>query len=299
MNSQQLTTINKGFVIPVPFWLLAVHCKFAPMNQPVVVITGASSGIGEALAFAYGRTGAAIAFCGRKADALQLTANALTGAGITNLPVVADVSLAADMQRLMDETVTRFGRIDILINNAGISMRSMFVDADPEVLRKLMDINYMGTVYATRYALPHILKTKGSIVGISSIAGYRGLPVRTGYSASKFAMNGFLEALRTELLHSGVHVLTACPGFTASNIRFAAIDGHGQVGGETVRDEAGMMTADECAAHILKAVQHRKRELILTTQGKLTVFLNKWLPGLTDTLVYNALAKEKNSPLKR
>lgn len=269
------------------------------MNQPVVVITGASSGIGEALAFTYGRTGAAIAFCGRKADALQLTANALTGAGITNLPVVADVSIAADMQRLMDETVARFGRIDILINNAGISMRSMFVDADPEVLRKLMDINYMGTVYATRYALPHILKTKGSIVGISSIAGYRGLPVRTGYSASKFAMNGFLEALRTELLHSGVHVLTACPGFTASNIRFAAIDGHGQVGGETVRDEASMMTADECAAHILKAVKNRKRELILTSQGKLTVFLNKWLPGLVDKLVYSTLAKEKNSPLKR
>ncbi len=269
------------------------------MNQPVVVITGASSGIGEALAFAYGRTGAAIAFCGRKADALQLTANALTEAGITNLPVVADVSIAADMQRLMGETIARFGRIDILINNAGISMRSMFVDADPEVLRKLMDINYMGTVYATRYALPHILKTKGSIVGISSIAGYRGLPVRTGYSASKFAMNGFLEALRTELLHSGVHVLTACPGFTASNIRFAAIDGHGQVSGETVREEASMMTADECAAHILKAVKNRKRELILTAQGKLTVFLNKWLPGLADTLVYNALAKEKNSPLKR
>ena len=269
------------------------------MNQPVVVITGASSGIGEALAFAYGRTGAAIAFCGRKADALQLTANALTEAGITNLPVVADVSIAADMQRLMDETVARFGRIDILINNAGISMRSMFVDADPEVLRKLMDINYMGTVYATRYALPHILKTKGSIVGISSIAGYRGLPVRTGYSASKFAMNGFLEALRTELLHSGVHVLTACPGFTTSNIRFAAIDGHGQVGGETVRDEASMMTADECATPILKAVKNRKRELILTSQGKLTVFLNKWLPGLVDKLVYSTLAKEKNSPLKR
>ncbi|MBO0935670.1 SDR family oxidoreductase [Fibrella sp. HMF5335] len=269
------------------------------MNQPVVVITGASSGIGEALAFAYGRTGAAIAFCGRKADALQFTANALTEAGITNLPVVADVSIAADMQRLMDETVARFGRIDILINNAGISMRSMFVDADPEVLRKLMDINYMGTVYATRYALPHILKTKGSVVGISSIAGYRGLPVRTGYSASKFAMNGFLEALRTELLHSGVHVLTACPGFTASNIRFAAIDGHGQVAGETVRDEASMMTADECATHILRAVKNRRRELILTSQGKLTVFLNKWLPGLADTLVYNTLAKEKNSPLKR
>lgn len=238
-------------------------------------------------------------FCGRNADALKTTADALTAAGITNLSIGADVSIGADMQRMMDETIARFGRIDILINNAGISMRAMFVDADPDVLRKVMDINYMGTVYATRYALPHILRTKGSIVGISSIAGYRGLPVRTGYSASKFAMNGFLEALRTELLHSGVHVLTACPGFTASNIRYAAIDAHGQSAGETVRDEANMMSSEECADHILRAVKTRKRELILTGQGKLTVFLNKWLPALTDKLVYNTLAKEKDSPLKR
>jgi short-subunit dehydrogenase len=269
------------------------------MNQKVVVITGASSGIGQALAFAFGRTGVTIVFCGRKAEALQATAQALTAAGIQNLPVVADVSVEADMQRLMADTVSRFGRIDILINNAGITMRAMFAEADPDVLRTVMDINFMGTVYATRYALPHILQTKGSIVGISSIAGYRGLPVRTGYSASKFAMNGFLEALRTELLHTGVHVLTACPGFTASNIRFAAIDAHGQVAGETVRDEGNMMTAEECADHILRAVRNRKRELVLTTQGKLTVFLNKWLPGLTDKLVFNTLAKEKDSPLKK
>ncbi|CCH01481.1 short-chain dehydrogenase/reductase SDR [Fibrella aestuarina BUZ 2] len=269
------------------------------MNQKVVVITGASSGIGQALAFAFGRTGAAIVFCGRKADALQTTAQALSAAGITNLPIVADVSVEADMQRLMADAVGRFGRIDVLINNAGISMRAMFAETDPDVLRKLMDINFMGTVYATRYALPHIQQTKGSIVGISSIAGYRGLPVRTGYSASKFAMNGFLEALRTELLHSGVHVLTACPGFTASNIRFSSLDAHGRTKGDTMRDEGNMMSADECADHILKAVQRRKRELILTTQGKLTVFINKWLPSLADKLVYNTLAKEKDSPLKR
>ncbi len=269
------------------------------MNQSVVVITGASSGIGQALAFAFGRTGAAIVFCGRKADALQQTAEALTAAGITNLPVVADVSVEADMKRLTDETIARFGRIDILINNAGISMRSMFIDADPEVIRKVMDINFMGTVYATRYALPHIMKTKGSIVGISSIAGYKGLPVRSGYSASKFAMNGFLEAIRIELRYSGVHVLTACPGFTASNIRFSALDSEGKSTGDTMREEGAMMSSEECAAHILKAVQQRKRELILTGQGKLTVFLNKLLPGLVDKLTYNTLAKEKDSPLKR
>lgn len=268
------------------------------MKDKVVLITGASSGIGRALAFAFGREGASVMICARNAQAIEAVADELRRAGINALALAADVSAEADVRRLIEQTVAHFGRIDVLINNAGITMRSMLVDTDPAVIQKVMDVNFMGTVYATRYALPHIQRTKGSVVGISSIAGYRGLPVRSGYSASKFAMNGFLEALRTELLHTGVHVLTACPGFTASNIRYSALDAHGQVAGETVRDESSMMTADECADHILKAVKNRRRELVLTTQGKLTVFLNKWLPGLTDRLVYNTLAKEKDSPLK-
>ncbi len=251
------------------------------------------------MAFAFGREGAKIVICARHADALVQVSQELRQAKIDVLALTADVSAEAEMKRLIEQTITHFGRLDVLINNAGITMRSMLIDTDPAVIQKVMDINFMGTVYATRYALPYIQQTKGSIVGVSSIAGYRGLPVRSGYSASKFAMNGFLEALRTELLHSGVHVLTACPGFTASNIRFSALDAHGQVAGETVRDEGSMMSADECADHILRAVKTRKRELILTTQGKLTVFLNKWLPGLMDRLVFNTLAKEKNSPLRK
>lgn len=269
------------------------------MKDKVVLITGASSGIGRALAFAFGREGANIAICGRKADALQQVTSELQQAGITVFSLITDVSNEADVQQFIEQTIARFGRLDILINNAGISMRSMLVDTDPAVIQKVMDINFMGTVYATRYALPYIQQTKGSIVGISSIAGYRGLPVRSGYSASKFAMNGFLEAVRTELLHSGVHVLTACPGFTTSNIRVSALDAHGQAKGETMRDEDTMMSAEECADHILRAVKQRKRELILTTQGKLTVFINKWLPALADKLVFNTLAKEKDSPLKK
>ncbi|MCC5612754.1 SDR family oxidoreductase, partial [Nostoc sp. CHAB 5834] len=248
---------------------------------------------------AFGREGASIVICGRNTDALAQASQALKAAQIDVLALPADVSVEADVKRLIDQTIAHFGQLHVLINNAGISMRSMLIDTDPSVIQKLMDVNFMGTVYATRYALPYIQQTKGSIVGVSSIAGFRGLPVRSGYSASKFAMNGFLEALRTELLHTGVHVLTACPGFTASNIRFAALGAHGQVVGETMRDESSMMSAEECAGHILRAVKSRKRELILTTQGKLTIWLNKWLPSLTDTLVYNTLAKEKDSPLKR
>ncbi len=269
------------------------------MKDKVIIITGASSGIGKALAFAFGQEGAKIVVTGRKETALLEVSQALQQAGIENLPVVADVSIEADNRKVVEATIQQFGRIDVLINNAGISMRAMFEDCDSEVLKKIMDINFFGAVYATKYALPYIKASKGSIVGVSSIAGFRGLPVRFGYSASKFALNGFLEALRTELLHEGVHVLTACPGFTASNIRVASLGADGNVKGESMRDEGKMMSAEEVAQHILGAVKKRKRELILTTQGKLTVFLNKWLPSLTDKLVFNTLAKEKDSPLKK
>lgn len=269
------------------------------MQKRVVLITGGSSGIGRALAFSFGRAGARIAFTGRTEKSLLRVGQELSAAGIDNLPLVADVAVRADNERVVQAVIERYGQLDILINNAGITMRSLFADADPDVLRTVMDTNFFGTVYATHYALPHVRRAKGSIVGISSIAGFRGLPVRSGYSASKFAMNGFLEALRTELLHDGVHVLTACPGFTTSNIRFTALGKNGQVTGDTVRDEAAMMPAEEVADRILTATRQRKRTLILTTQGRLTVFLNKWLPGFMDKLVYNTLAKEKDSPLKK
>jgi dehydrogenase/reductase SDR family member 7B len=272
--------------------------EFCSMKDKVVIITGASSGIGKALAFAFGNEGAKIVITGRKKDPLFEVSEALTNEGIENLPIVSDVSIETDNEDVIKKTIEKYGKIDILINNAGISMRSMFEDCDVDVIKKVMDINFYGMIYATKYALPHIKETKGSIVGVSSIAGYRGLPVRSGYSASKFAMNGFLEALRTELLHTGVHVLTACPGFTASNIRVASLGSDGNSTGESMRDEGNMMSSEEVAKHILKAVKNRDRDMVLTLQGKMVVFLNKWLPKLTDKITFNALAKEKDSPLK-
>ncbi|MGV3505528.1 MAG: SDR family oxidoreductase [Adhaeribacter sp.] len=267
------------------------------MKNKVVLITGGTSGIGKALAFAFGQAGASVVITGRKQLPLQETAAALASKQIPHLALEADVSREADCARMVNETLARFGRLDILINNAGISMRALFEDLQLEVIRQVMDINFYGTVYATKYALPHILQSKGSILGISSIAGYRGLPGRTGYSASKFAMHGFLESLRTELLDKGVHVMIACPGFTASNIRNAALTATGQVQGESPLDEGKIMSAEEVADRILQATRQRKRDLVMTGQGKLTVFLNKWLPGLTDRLVLNHFKKEKDSPV--
>lgn len=268
------------------------------MKDKVVLITGGTSGIGRACAVVFGQAGARVVVTGRDQAKLAETAQQLTQLGIQHRTVRADVGVEADSARAIMETIAAFGRLDVLINNAGISMRALFQDADLEVIKRLMQTNFFGTVFTTKFALPHILAAKGSIVGISSIAGYRGLPGRTGYSASKFAMQGFLEALRTELLHQGVHVLVACPGFTASNIRQTALAADGSAQGESPRDEAQMMSSEEVASHLLRAVQQRRRDLVLTAQGKLIVFLNKWLPGITDKLVLNHFRKEEGSPIK-
>ena len=268
------------------------------MNNKVIIITGGSSGIGKALALEYGRLGAHIVITGRNEVNLQEATEELKNMGISVIGIPCDSSLEKETRSMIKNVVDQFGRIDLLINNAGISMRSMFEDVSIDVLKTVMDINFWGTVYATQAALPYLKESKGGIIGISSIAGYRGLPVRSGYSASKFAMNGFLEALRTELLHSGVHVLIACPGFTASNIRNSSLNSEGNITGESMREEEKMMSADEVAKKIIRAYQQKKKTLIMTFQGKLTVFLNKWMNGLMDTLVYNSLKKERNSPLK-
>lgn len=256
-----------------------MQTKFSGIKDKVVVITGASSGIGLACAKKFASAGAKVVLAARHENKLQSAVNDLQTSNSklqTILTVVTDVSKEDDCKRLIDETIKRFGTIDVLVNNAGISMRALFEEVDLKVLHELMDINFWGTVYCTKYALPYLLKAKGSIAGISSIAGKKGLPGRTGYSASKFAMEGFLETLRIETLKKGLHVLVACPGFTRSNIRNSALSKDGTAQGESPRDESSMMTAEEVAQHILNAVIHRRRDLVLTANGKLTVWLNKF-----------------------
>ncbi|TAF32399.1 MAG: SDR family oxidoreductase [Cytophagales bacterium] len=268
------------------------------MNKRVVIVTGGTSGIGKACAKVFGEAGASIVITGRNQELLDDTFREFFHAGIKVLALKADASVEADNQYMIDETLKHFGRIDVLINNAGISMRAIFEELNLDVIRKVMDINFYGAVYATKYALPHLIESKGTVVGISSIAGYRGLPGRTAYSASKFALNGFLEALRTELLHQKVNVLTVAPGFTASNIRQTALTKDGSSQAESPRDESAMMSADECAKHIFQAVLKRKKLLVLTQQGKLTVLMNKLFPVWMDKKVFDTMHKEPDSPLK-
>ncbi len=252
-------------------------------KDKVIAITGGSEGIGKALTEEFLKRGAKVATCGRNSTKLDSLASHCATSSL--LTVVADVSREDECKKFIELTIQKFNGIDILINNAGISMRALFKDTDLTTLKNVMDINFWGPVYCTKYAMDSVIERKGSIVSVSSIAGFRGMPGRSGYSASKFALNGWMEALRTELLESGVNVLWVCPGFTTSNIRNVALNQSAQPQGESPMDESKLMSAEECALHIINAIKKRKRTLVLTFTGKQAVFMNKFFPSLSDKLV--------------
>lgn len=268
------------------------------MDGKCVVVTGASSGIGEALAREYAALGANVVLGARQEARLKEVVAEITAQGGKAAYAVVDVVKEEECKGLIQKTIDSYGAIDVLICNAGLSMRALFDDVDLEVLHRLMDVNFWGTVNCVKYALPHLQATKGSIVGVSSVAGLHGLPGRTGYSASKYAMTGFLETIRIENLKKGLHVMIACPGFTASNVRFSALTADGKSQGETPREEDKMMSAEEVARIIITGTQRRKRLSLMEFNGRATHFIKKLFPAFLDKMFYNAMAKEPDSPLK-
>jgi short-subunit dehydrogenase len=262
----------------------------AHFNNKIVVITGGSDGIGKALVAQFLTLGAKVATCARTSTKLNHLVDELKHPQL--MVFTADVSKQQECEAFIKAVVAQWGTIDILINNAGISMRALVSEVSVNTLKNVMDINFWGTVYCTMAALPFIQQNKGVVVGVSSIAGYRGLPGRSGYSASKFALNGWLESLKTELYGSGTHVMWVCPGFTSSNIRNAALNKNGDQQGESPMDEGVMMSSEECAGHIIKAIEQRKRTLVLSFTGKRTVFMNKYFPAWADKLVHHFFFKE-------
>ena len=263
-----------------------------------IVITGASSGIGEAMAREYAKMGAKVVMAARRSEELERIAAEIRNAGGSVAYAACDVTKEEECKHLMEVAVEAFGGIDVLICNAGLSMRALFDDCDLRVLHRLMDVNFWGTVNCTKYALKWLQQSKGSLVGISSVAGIHGLPGRTGYSASKYAMTGFLDTIRIENLKKGLHVMTACPGFTASNVRFSALTADGTQQGETPRDEAKMMTPEEVAHIVAKGIQRRKRLCLMEWEGRGTHLLKKFFPALVDKLFYAVMSREPDSPLK-
>ncbi len=262
----------------------------------IVIVTGASSGIGKAIAIEFASQGANLVLAARNTIKLRETERQIKTIGADYLSIATDVRQLEDCEHLIKQTLHRYGKIDILINNAGISMRANFADLDLKVLEELMQTNFWGTVYCTKAAIPHILRQKGSIIGISSITGLTPLPGRTGYAASKHAMDGFLNTLRVENMNTGLHVMVVHPGFTSSNIRNTALNAQGNAQGNTPRDERKMMSAEELAKIIAKTTRQRRHNLVLTPEGRAIVWFYKRFPAFTERVIYWQMSKEPNSP---
>lgn len=268
------------------------------MKDKVVIITGASSGIGLATAELFAGKGAKVVLAARSRELLRQITESLSSLGYNVYSVETDVTKEEDCKNLIYKTVEKYGQIDILINNAGISMRALFNDVDINVLKRLFEVNFWGAVVCTKYALPYLIQQRGSVVGVSSVAGFVGLPGRTGYSASKYALHGFLESLRVENLKNGLHVLIMCAGFTKSDIRKKALTADGSPQGFTPREEEKMMLPEEVALSIFKAIKRRRNYVILTLLGKMTALVKRIAPRLIEYASYVKMAKEPDSPLK-
>jgi len=267
------------------------------MKQKTVIITGASSGIGKALAFEFAAAEANLVLSARSIELLEeIKAEINKKYPVKIIAVKTDVTVEAECKNLVETAFAEFGKIDVLINNAGISMRALFKNLDLKVLKQSMDVNFWGTVYTSKYAINHLLESSGSLVAVTSITGFAGLPARTGYAASKYAVHGFMESLRIENMETGLHVMVAAPGYTRSNIRFNALTADGSPQGDTPREEEKMMEPEEVAKRILKGVKKRKPIIVLTFQGRIMVLLRKLFPRLLDKLTYRAIKREPNSP---
>lgn len=267
-------------------------------KDKVVIVTGASTGIGNAIAREFAQNGSRVMLAARSADKLASLESEIREKGFEASFCVTDVTREEDCRHLIETTVTKYGTVHILINNAGISMRALFNDVDLSVLKRLMDVNFWGTVYCTKYALPYLLENKGSVVGVSSVAGFHGLPGRTGYSASKFAMHGFLETIRIENLKEKLHVMIIAPGFTTSEVRKHALTANGKEQGTSPREEGSMMTPEHVARWVLKGIKKKKRNKILTWEGRFTALLQRIIPDVVDYVYYLEMKKEPESPLK-
>ena len=258
----------------------------------VVLVTGASSGIGAELARQFAAEGARVALAARDTARLEAVAAECRALGAEALVVTGDVGVEASCGSIVERTVAHFGQLDILVNNAGMGSSGRFEDVtDLTIFDTLMRVNYLGSVWCTAHALPHLKRTQGRIVAISSLTGLTGVPKRTAYAATKHAMAGFFDSLRIELDGTGVSVTEVYPGFVFSEINQRALSPDGTPFGDRgfVRRKGETMETDECGRLILAAVAARDRDLVMTWRGKIGRLLKLISPRLVDRIARNAV----------
>ncbi len=258
----------------------------------VVVVTGAAGGIGRAIAERFARAGARLALLDLDGAAAGALAAELTSPTQPCEGYACDVADEESCVRAIAQVVERFGGIDVLFCNAGITQRSLFADTEVAVFRKVLDVNFFGSLHCTKAALASLVERRGLIVVTSSIAGIAPLYERSGYAASKHALHGLFESLRAELSGTGVDVMMLCPGFTATGIGKAALDGHGRPASHAQSTVGSVATPESVADAVFEGAARSRRLLVLTPVGKLTALLHRLLPSLYERLMVRSIRRE-------
>ena len=261
-----------------------------------VVITGGAGGIGRALARSFGGAGAKIALIDLASSPLSAALEELESAGVEALALPCDITDTERVEASMASVRDGFGGIDVLINNAGIGLRSAFADTRPEVFRRVMDVNLFGALHCTQACLADLVANRGLIIAVSSIAGLAPLYGRSGYAASKHAMHGLFESLGAEVADKGVGVLMVCPSFVESGLEASTVGGDGTRIGRPRTKVGRLGDADEVAVEVLKAAQAGRRRLVLTPVGKTSALLSRVAPGLYERLMIRSLRSELDEP---
>lgn len=261
-------------------------------NQKTVLITGAAGGIGAALARRFGAAGARLGLVDRDIDRLTALEKELQTRAVACHGIAADITDEASCQSAVRGIQDRFQNIDVLINNAGLTQRSAFLNTTADVYRRVMAVNFFGSLYCTQAAADDLIRRQGMIIVMSSIAGFSPLYGRSGYSASKHALHGFFETLRTELRTDGVDVMMVCPSFVATDFRFRTLDGDGSITRHPQSTVGRIISAETAAEAVYAAACRRRRLLILSPAGKAAWWLSRLIPTLYDRLMARSLRSE-------